>query len=113
MDLVFTNTNQPAALLQNNTASTGKWLILELIGTQANRDAIGASVVISTTKRQLLRNVAGGGSYLSQNPYYIHAGMAADEELLQAEILWPSGHKQIVDKLTANTRILIVEPRNE
>ncbi len=113
MDLVFTNTNQPAALLQNNTASTGKWLILELIGTQANRDAIGASVVISTTKRQLLRNVAGGGSYLSQNPYYIHAGLAADEELLQAEILWPSGHKQIIDKLTANSRTLIVEARNE
>ena len=113
MDLVFTNTNQPAALLQNNTASTGKWLILELVGVHANRDAIGASVVIHTTKRQMLRNVSGGGSYLSQNPYYLHAGLTADEELVRAEILWPSGHTQIVEKLATNSRTLIVESSDD
>ena len=65
--------------------------MLELIGTKSNRDAIGAKVIFQTNKRKLLRNVVGGGSYLSQSPYRIHVGLPASEKLNSVEVRWPSG----------------------
>jgi hypothetical protein len=111
LDLSFSHVNQPSVILENKSKSPNQWWILELIGTQSNRDAIGASVVFKSNQRSILRNVVGGGSYLSQNPYYIHVGLPADEKLEEVEILWPTGTRQKLTELAANTRTQIVEPQ--
>lgn len=109
MDLGFTHVNQDAVLLSNTTPTDGNWWIVELAGTKSNRDAIGAKLVIKTDKQTKLRNVVGGGSYLSQNPYYVHWGLPKGESLESVEIIWPSGIKQTVKDLPANSRTLIRE----
>jgi enediyne biosynthesis protein E4 len=109
LDLSFSNIDEPSALLQNDSIAVGNWIILELIGTISNRDAIGATVVLKTDKRSRLRCVVGGGSYLSQGPYYLHFGLGADETIEQAEIKWPSGVMQTVQKLSKANRYSIVE----
>ena len=91
LDLAFSHVNQPSAVLENKSETTGHWFMLELIGTKSNRDAIGAKVIFQTNKRKLLRNVVGGGSYLSQSPYRIHVGLPASEKLNSVEVRWPSG----------------------
>ncbi len=113
MDLLFTHVDQDSALLENQSKINGNWWIVELVGTQSNRDAIGASIRITTDKRKLLRNVVGGSSYLSQNPYYIHWGLPVEEKLQQVEIIWPNGHKQVLNDLQTKTRHLIVQPAND
>ncbi len=110
MDLGFTHVNQDAVLLDNASQSTGNWWITELVGTVSNRDAIGAKLLIKTDKRTKMRNVVGGGSYLSQNPYYVHWGLPKGEVLESLEITWPSGIKQVIKDLPPRSRSLICEP---
>ena len=110
MDLGFTHVNEDAVLLQNTSKPEGNWWIAELVGTTSNRDAIGARLIIKTNKRTKLREIVGGGSYLSQNPYYVHWGLAKDETLESVEITWPNGTKQQLTTLPANSRTRIVEP---
>jgi enediyne biosynthesis protein E4 len=46
LDLVVAHTNQPIALLSNETPNTHNWLMLRLIGTTSHRDAVGSRVVL-------------------------------------------------------------------
>ena len=110
MDLVLSNVNQPAAILENRTLTKGKWCSLALVGSKSNRDCIGARILFRTDKKSYLRNIVGGGSYLSQNPYLLHCAFPLDEELQQAEIMWPDGIVQIVTNLNINQHNQIVEP---
>ncbi len=110
MDLVISNVNQPAAILENQTRTKGKWCSLELVGCKSNRDCIGARIVFRTDKKSYLRNIVGGGSYLSQNPYLVHCAFPFDEELRQTEITWPDGTVQVVNNLRVNGLNQIVEP---
>lgn len=112
LDLVFTHVNQNAVLLSNQTQPEGNWWILKLVGVQSNRDGIGARVIIEGDQRKLLRTINGGGSYLSQNPYYIHWGLPKGESVKQVTIEWPSGVKQVITNVPAQTRQTIVEAVN-
>ena len=109
MDLVFSHVDQDAVVLENKSDFKGNWWIVDLIGTQSNRNAIGARIIVTSNKRKLLRNVLGGGSYLSQQPYYVHWGLPADETLQQIEITWPNGEKQVVKELAPKSRTQIVQ----
>ena len=112
LDLVFTHVNQEAVLLSNQTQSEGNWWILKLVGVQSNRDGIGARVIIEGNQRKLLRTINGGGSYLSQNPYYIHWGLPKGESVKQVTIEWPSGVKQVITNVPSQTRQTIIESVN-
>ena len=112
LDLSFSNIKEPSAVLQNDSTATGNWLVVELIGTVSNRDAVGATVHLKTNKRTHMRGVNGGGSYLSQGPFYLHFGLAADETIEQAEILWPSGQRQSIKNIPISRRLIWMEPFN-
>lgn len=113
LDLAISHVNQDAVLLRNDTLSTGNWWILKLVGTQSSRDPIGARVVVESVKgRKLLRNIFGGGSYLSQNPYQVHFGLPKDDSIQQIRIEWPSGYKQILATPDPRTTTLVVEPNS-
>jgi enediyne biosynthesis protein E4 len=110
LDLLFTHINQNAALLANTSKTSGDWWVLELVGTRSNRDAVGTRIVIHSKSRKILRNVVGGGSYLSQGPYYVHWGLPGGESAEVVEITWPSGQKQQLNMLASNQRHLVIEP---
>ncbi|HBJ37191.1 MAG TPA: hypothetical protein DDZ51_21040 [Planctomycetaceae bacterium] len=115
LDLVFTHINRPPAILCNNTQPRGRLLSLELIGTTSNRDAIGAQVTLQTESRIASKQIVGGGSYLSQNPYTVNFTVLPDENIKSIEIKWPSGTIQAIGNLqpsedaTAYWNRLIVE----
>lgn len=110
LDLVVTHVNEDAVVLANDTKSDGQWWNVKLIGTVSSRDPIGASLVIETNRRKILRSIVGGGSYLSQGPYSIHWGLPKGESLKSIEIVWPSQRKQVVEGLSPNSFHVIVEP---
>lgn len=110
LDLVFSHNQQPAAVLQNRSAATGRSVMLRLIGTRSNRDAVGARVTLKTSAGDQLRQVFGGGSYLSQGPYTLHWGLPADVKPLSAEITWPDGSQQQIEPLTLGQMQTVVQP---
>ncbi|MBC8116216.1 MAG: CRTAC1 family protein [Candidatus Saccharimonas sp.] len=91
LDLLFVNTNEPAAVLLNSGSPSGRWLKLQLVGTASNREAIGARCVIRTSDGTQLRHRYGGGSYLSSSDRVVHFGIANGAILESIEIHWPSG----------------------
>lgn len=84
----------PALLRNDRPGSTEpdsqKSLQLELIGTTANRSAIGATVTILDDHRQR-QPVRGGGSYLSAPDVRLNFSRLSNQRPVDVEIRWPSG----------------------
>ena len=109
LDFVFTNTNEPAAILSNEIAPTGDWLSLRLVGIASSRDAIGARAVLHTSSGDYLKVVYGGGSYLSQSDYRLFWGIRPDAEVQSITIHWPSGVVQEIRSPPAGKYLDILE----
>jgi hypothetical protein len=103
-DVVFTQLNERPVLLRNNIGQNSKWVGFELKGTRSNRDAIGAKVTVFSGKRRIVRWITGGSSYLSSQDKRILVGLgkAVEWSSVAAEIRWPSGSTQKLQKLELN-----------
>jgi hypothetical protein len=79
------------------------------VGTQSNRDAAGAKVIVETDLGKQIAMVHLGRGYQSHYGTRLHFGLG-ESSTAMIEILWPSGLKSThsVDKL--NSHIQIVEP---
>lgn len=97
LDLVFTNTLEPAALLINESQTAGRSLKVQLVGRHSNRDAIGARVLLETGQSNQVRFVIGGGSYLSTSEAALHFAIPKGGVAKKLTIKWPSGHETILD----------------
>jgi hypothetical protein len=113
-DIVVSHIGEPAAVLINESPPRGHRLTIRLVGDTANRDCIGASVILEArplqtgepradhpspdrpsiaAPRRLLRQVKGGGSYLSGGPRHLAWGIAEGEAPTRLTILWPGGER--------------------
>jgi hypothetical protein len=110
IDLFLTPINEPLCILANESRGGGHWLALHLIGTQSNRDAIGAMVRLETVQGVQVRQVKGGGSYASTSDRTVHFGWREGASA-RVEIRWPAGQVQILDDVPADRRVRVVEPR--
>jgi hypothetical protein len=109
LDIVVCHTNEPVALLQNDTKDAGDFLKVTLAGRTSNRNAIGAKLTLKTDKHVLVRHCKGGYSYLSSSEPLLHWGIPKNEQIESLEIQWPSGKKQTVTP-ERNQALHIVEP---
>ena len=96
LDLLVTNNRGRADLLENRTASRNHWLKLKLLGTDCNRDAIGARVTVTSGGRSLSQEVRAGSSYLSCSDLRLHFGLGARAEVDSIRVRWPCGKRQDV-----------------
>jgi hypothetical protein len=91
----------PNQLFRNRASNDNRWLLLDLVGTQSNRDGVGAKVVATSGGRSQLREQNGGTHRWSQNHQRLHFGLGSNE-LFDLRIEWPSGHVDEYLDLTAN-----------
>lgn len=97
LDVWSTNRTGPRVrFLRNDQASGNPHVTLELRGTRANRDAIGARVELELeasggARRTLVRGVRAGEGYLAQSSTRIVAGFTARERLARVRVVWPGG----------------------
>jgi hypothetical protein len=85
---------------------------VKLVGTRANRDAIGARVTLTTANgTRLHAMVKSGSSYLSQSEFPLTFGLGkpANQKFVDLEILWPNGGKESIHHVAANQFITIKE----
>lgn len=101
-DLVFANTNEPAAILLNRSEAKGTSFYVELVGRSANRDAIGATVVLRTSAHAYTRSVVGGGSYLSSQSTWVHFAIPNGEVLQELQVRWPDGITESVREFSGD-----------
>ncbi len=99
VDLVFSNLEEPVAVVQARPPETPTWAIIRLVGKRSNRDAVGATVYWqpASAPPQTFR-ICGGCSYLSHSDQRVHLywpeDSAAATENHHMEVQWPSGETE-------------------
>ncbi|QDT96369.1 FG-GAP repeat protein [Gimesia aquarii] len=109
LDLVFANCNERSAILENQSKARSQWVKIRLIGTESNRDAIGARLVFHTDQGDISRFIKGGGSYLSQSSYVVHCGFPKEARVNGVTIFWPSGRTQTHSPIQQNHSFTLIE----
>ena len=109
LEILINSQNAAPALLDAEAPAGGRWILLQLEGTQSNRSAIGARVRVESPSGTQYSEVRGGGSYLSQSDLRLHFGLGNDEHA-NVEVRWPSGEHQSVNQLESGRLHRIQEP---
>jgi enediyne biosynthesis protein E4 len=112
LDLLVTTNNGPARLFRNDNANQNDLLRVKTVGARANRDGVGAKVVVKASKgRTLSGMVRTGSSYCSQSELPLTFGLGKPEEgvTLTIEITWPGGQKDTISNIKPNQFVTIQE----
>jgi tetratricopeptide (TPR) repeat protein len=107
-DALLLAQDSPLAYFHNQSAA-GHWITIRLEGTVSNRDAVGASVVVSAGGRRQVAQRTGGGSFQSASDSRLHFGLAGATRVDSIEVRWPSGRVDRHRDLSADTGYLLRE----
>jgi hypothetical protein len=109
IDLLVLNLSERARLLRNDGGNRRSWVMLHLIGTTSNRDAIGARVRLTAGGKTQTRLRVSSSGYLSQGDHRLHFGVGDAARIDRIEIRWPSGTVQTLEDVSANRLITVTE----
>jgi hypothetical protein len=109
LDILVNNNGQAPQLLRNDGGNANHWLEILLIGTQSNRDGVGARLKVSAGDLILYDQRKGGMSYQSAQDPRLHFGLGQHSTVDAVEILWPSGTTTKLASLESNRIIAIKE----
>jgi len=111
LDVVLTQVGGPPKLLRNEQKLGHHFLRLKLVGTESNRDAIGAWVQLTTGLQQQWRQVMPTKSYLSASELEVTFGLGRNDSVSSVEIQWPNGNRQTLTNLPIDRRIVVPESK--
>ncbi len=107
IDAVVSALGDPAELWENVSPGAGHWIMLQLKGTQSNRDGLGAQIRIGNQYAEMTTALG----YASSADWGVHFGTGNVAVIPQIDIRWPSGVKQILTNVPADRTLAITEPR--
>ncbi len=109
-DLFLKSRLGPQLRAMRNQSSEGREaLVIELVGTRSNRDAIGAVVRVETEDGVSTQSLSAGSGYISQHTKKPHFGLGDRTRARNVTVVWPSGKKQEFDGFEAGFRYRIRE----
>src|SRR5205823_14962332 len=83
------------------------------LDTKSNRDAMGARFRIVAGGISQIREIAGGGSYLSQSDLRANFGLGKATHVESVEVTWPSGQRQMFRNIEADKFYLVEEGKDQ
>jgi len=108
LDVLITVNGGPAHLFRNE-GSRNRWLRLDVRGTPAHRDALGARVVVEAGGITARRQVFPAKGYLSSSEPILTFGLGQAEKADKVTITWPSGRTTVRKDVPAGRVIRIEE----
>jgi hypothetical protein len=109
VDVFIVNLGGSAVMLRNEGLDGNNWIEILLIGTNSNRDGVGARVSVTAGgSSQTLQKQSSSG-YLSQNDPRLHFGLAQNEIVDRIDVVWPSGRAQSLERVPVNQLLTITE----
>ena len=109
VDVVVANNGDSPLVLHNSGANGNHFLNFKLSGKKSNRDAMGARVRIVNGAMSQIREIEGGGSYLSQSDLRANFGIGSAKRAETVEITWPNGQRQTFRDVEADKFYLVEE----
>lgn len=113
LDVVLTQVGGPPLVLRNDQALDHEWMRLKLVGSDSNRDAIGAWVTVEVDGVEQRRQVMPTRSYLSQVETTLTFGLGAGEAADRIEVRWPDGSVQPVEPPPVGQESLVIQGKTE
>ena len=104
------SSSQNAYQLLENQGNDNHWILIDLEGTESNRDGIGAKVYVTAGGVTQLREQDGGIHSRSQDHKRLHIGLAQNEQIDEILVQWSSGRESRLTNVAADRLIEIVEP---
>ena len=109
VDIFVVNNHAPPTLLRNDGGNRNNWLHVELIGTDGNRNAIGAKIQLKTADRMQMREVYAGESYMSSNSFIVEFGVGDATQIETLQVTWHNGETRKLQNIPVNRRIRIAQ----
>jgi enediyne biosynthesis protein E4 len=109
VDIVVIDIDGPPQLLLNLGGSGNHRVSFKLVGTKSNRMAIGTRLSVTAGKLVQVAEVRAGGSYLSSSDPRLHFGLGSETTISEVVVRWPSGDKETIKDLPADSIYTIVE----
>ena len=96
LDVLITQVGRRPRLFRNDQQLGHHWLRIKLVGTTANRNAIGALIEFDLDGAHITRQVMPARSYLAQVELPVTIGLGQTDHINQIRITWPGGKQQTV-----------------
>ncbi len=110
LDLIVANLEDPLSIYINR-GGKGNRVVVELHGSESNRQGIGALVTMDLAGGQKqVRQLFPTGGFMDGDEARVHFGMGGEDTIVRLKIDWPSGRVQEFKGLAANKRYVITEP---
>ncbi len=109
LDIFVLNINDRPTLLRNDGGNENNWLMVKTIGTESNRDGIGARIEVHSGELTQSAEIRSGASYLSHNDLRAHFGLGQRETIDLLVVRWPSGLQERFENLSANRLVVLQE----
>jgi hypothetical protein len=109
IDIVVLNARAKPSLLINETPDLHHWALLKLVGTRANRSAVGAVVRLTAGSRTQTDEVRAGRGYQSAEDLRLHFGLGTNTLIERLVIRWPGGREQTHTNLPVDRVLRITE----
>jgi hypothetical protein len=97
LDAVLNVVDGRPAVLRNAAQSKNRWLGVKLAGDpkqKTPKDALGATVWVTTGKTTQRADLFSGAGYVSQNELCLHFGLGAAAKIDRLEVRWPNGARE-------------------
>jgi tetratricopeptide (TPR) repeat protein len=110
LEVCLKNRNAPQLrVLKNVIEDLPPAIAFRLRGTESNRDAIGAVIIVEAQSRRQTRSLQAGSGFLSQHGKEVWFGLGKAGGPVHASIVWPRGRVQELEDLPVNHRVWVEE----
>ncbi|RIK85070.1 MAG: hypothetical protein DCC67_04340 [Planctomycetota bacterium] len=114
VDLLVVNNEGAPVLYRNDGGNENHYLRIRTRGTISNRDGIGAWITVTPDlndpERQLVWEIDGGSSFISQNERTAHFGLGSQVDPVdRVTIAWPSGVTQSLYDVAVDQTLVVNE----
>ena len=99
VDVLVTCCGEVPVLLRNDSQTAARrnnWVKVRIVGTENNRNGIGAKVWVQTDKKTQFKEATCGGSYASSSDPTLHFGISTQETIQSIKVKWQNGRSQTV-----------------
>ncbi len=108
LEVIVKNRNAPQLrILHNGMKELGSSIVFRLRGQKSNRDAIGTAITIEAGALRQTKYLQAGSGFLAQHSKEVFFGVGKPEQIIRAEVRWPSGLVQKFERIPVDHRIEI------
>ena len=111
-DFVVSHLYAPAALVANESHTSGNSFALSLRGVRCSRDAIGATLHITAAGRRSVHQLMAGDGYQAANERKLIIGLGPAKVADEIYVRWPDGEEQYFRDITAGCELVLIQGRS-